>query len=228
MVPSALAFLLFAASSEAAEPRPDRPLATAGGWLVEARSLELEVGGRWQEGFTIPARAKFGAGRFFEPRVGFELSGVDQGRPGLMLEGKVGIAQQEGIGLAVLVGSAFPVADEERWSGTLRGLVSLPIKGATFRANAGVDLAGKDGGGIAFAGVPVLAAVEVPFGQSIGSWFEAGTVIEAGWSRALFDGGLNWRVTDILVADLGVGWDLAARGPFVAAGLTANLGRVGG
>lgn len=216
------------AAAQAADPAPDRPLATAGGYLVASRSLELEVGGLWKRGFTVPARIKFGAGQYFEPRVAVDLSGLDQKRPGLMLEGKIGIAQQEGIGLAAFVASAFPVADDERWSGTLRGLMSLPIKEATLRANAGVDLGAREGGGIAFAGVPVLLAVEIPFGRAVGSWLEAGTVVEAAWQRVIFDGGLTLRVTDILVGDVGAGWDLAADSPFVTVGLTANLGRVGG
>jgi hypothetical protein len=228
MILGTLTCLLAAGVVQAAEPAPDRPLATAGGYLVASRTLELEVGGLWKQGFTVPARVKFGAGKYFEPRVAVDLSGIDQRRPGLALEGKIGIAQQEGIGLSAFVASAFPVADDERWYGTVRALMSLPIKSATLRANAGVDLGAKEGGGIAFGGVPVLVAMEVPFGRTIGSWLEAGTVVEAAWQHAIFDGGLTWRVTDILVGDAGVGWDLAADSPFVTVGLTANLGRVGG
>ena len=155
--------------------------------------------------------------------------GIPTGRPGLLLEGKFGLIQKDKVGLAAMVGSAFPVADEERWSGALDGLVSVPIKDAELRARIGLALAGKEEGhGVAFAGVPLSAALALPFGGGVGAFLEAGTVLESGWDRALFDGGLTWRLTEILVLDGAFGWDLAADGPFAAAGFTASLGRIGG
>ena len=224
---AALACLLAAATSHAAAPVPDRPLQTAGGYIVASRSLELEVGGRWQQGFSVPARIKYGGGKIFEPRVAFDLSGVDGGHPDLQVEGKFGLLQQEGVGLALLAVSAFPIAEGERWHGTVRGLMTLPINSLSLRANLGIDMVG-DGDGIAFGGVPILAALEIPMGRSFTSYLEAGTVIDAGWDQALFDGGLFWRLTDIMMLDTAVGWDLAADSPFVHLGLTANLGRIGG
>ncbi len=222
----ALACLMVVAPTHATEPIPDRPMATAGGYLVATRSLELEVGGRWQQGLEVPTRIKYGAAKIFEPRVGFDLSGVDQGQPDLVVEGKFGLLQQEGIGLSLLAASAFPVAENERWYGTVRALMTLPMKSLSLRANVGVDLFG-DGQGVAFGGVPLLTALEIPFGQAMAGYVEAGTVAGAGWDEALFDGGLYWRLTEIMVLDAAVGWDLAADSPFVHTGLTANLGRVG-
>lgn len=227
MALTVLCALWLAAPALATEPEPDRPMASATGYLVAPRSLELEVGGLWQQGFTVPARVKLGAARIFEPRVAFDLSGVDGGHPDLWVEGKVGLIQEEGIGLALLVASAFPLADGERWQGTLRGLMTLPFDRFAIRANVGGDLH-YDGERIAFGGVPILAAVQLPFGGSFGSFLEAGTIAGAGWDQALLDGGLTWRLTEIMVLDCAVGWDIAAGSPFVQAGMTANLGRLGG
>lgn len=227
MAAFAFTALFISAQALATEPVPDRPMASGSGYLVAARSLELEVGGRWQQGFTVPARLKFGAGHIFEPRVGFDLSGVDGGHPNLMVEGKFGLIQEAGIGLALLAGSAFPVADGERWHGTLRGLMTLPFDHFSLRANLGVNLH-YDGEAIAFGGVPLLAAVELPFTSNVGAFFEGGTIAGAGWDQALLDGGLVWRLTEIMAIDSAVGWDIAAGSPFVHLGMTANLGRVGG
>lgn len=227
MLVTTLIGLVAVTAAHANEPAPDRPMETAGGYLMSARSLELEVGGRWQQGFEVPARIKYGGGKIFEPRVAFDLSGVDQGQPDLVVEGKFGLSQKEGVGLALLAASAFPVAEGERWHGTVRALMTLPLKSLSLRANIGLDLVG-DGQGIAFGGVPLLAALEIPFGSSMGGYLEAGTVANTGWNQALFDGGLFWRLTDILVLDTAVGWDLGAGSPFVHLGMTANLGRVGG
>ena len=222
-----LACLLASAQALATEPVPDRPMSTATGYLVAARSLELELGGRWQQGFTVPARIKFGAGKVFEPSVGFDLSGVDGGHPNLMVGGKVGLIQEEGIGLALLASSAFPIAEGERWHGTLRALMTLPFDRFAVRANVGGDLY-YDGEGIAFGGVPLSAALELPFTSSVGAFLEAGTIAGAGWDQALLDGGLCWRLTEIMVLDTAVGWDIGAGSPFVHLGMTTNLGRVGG
>ena len=227
MAASALAALLVSTQALATEPIPDRPMATSSGYLVATRSLELELGGRWQQGFTVPARIKFGAARIFEPRIGFDLSGVDGGHPNLELGGKFGIIQEEGIGLSVLAVSAFPVAETERWHGTVRGVMTLPFDRFALRANLGLDLVG-DGEGVAFAGVPLLGALELPFTSSIGAFFEVGGVAGTGWDRMLLDGGLAWHITEIVILDTAAGWDLAADSPFVHLGMTANLGRVGG
>jgi hypothetical protein len=227
MAAFAFTCMLLATQARAAEPVPDRPMASGSGYLVASRSLELEVGGRWQQGFTVPARLKFGAGRVFEPRVGFDLSGVDGGHPDLFVEGKLGLIQEEGVGLALLAGSAFPLAEGERWHGTLRGLMTLPFERFSVRANLGVDLH-YDGERIAFGGVPILAAVELPFTSSVGAFFEGGTIAGAGWDQALLDGGLVWHLTDIMALDSAVGWDIGAGSPFVHLGMTANLGRIGG
>ena len=227
MAISTLACLLISTPALATEPIPDRPLTSSSGYLVATRSLELEVGGRWQQGFTVPARVKFGAAKVFEPRIGFDLSGVDNGHPALTVEGKVGLIQEEGIGLALLLGSAFPMAEGERWHGTLRGLMTLPFDRFAIRANVGGDLY-YDGEGIAFGGVPLSAALELPFTASVGAFLEGGTIAGAGWDQALLDGGLAWRLTEIMVLDTAVGWDIGAGSPFVHLGMTANLGRVGG
>jgi hypothetical protein len=223
----ALTSLAVCSLAQATEPIPDRPMASGSGYLVATRSLELELGGRWQDGLTVPARVKFGAAKIFEPRVGFDLSGVDGGHPDLTVEAKFGLIQEEGIGLALLAGSAFPVADTERWHGTLRVLMTLPFERFALRANVGGNLL-YDGEGIAFGGVPVLAAVELPFTSSVGAFFEGGTIAGAGWDQALLDGGLQWRLTEIVALDTAVGWDIGADSPVVHLGLTANLGRVGG
>jgi hypothetical protein len=202
-------------------------MASSTGYLMATRSLELEVGGHWQQGFTVPTRIKLGAARIFEPRVAFDLSGVDGGHPDLWAEGKIGLIQEEGIGLALLAASAFPLAEGERWRGTLRALLTLPFERFSLRANLGGDLH-YDGEAIAFGGVPILAALELPFSGSIGSFLEAGTIAGAGWNQALLDGGLTWRITEIVVLDCAVGWDIAEGSPFVQAGMSANLGRIGG
>ncbi len=227
MLAIALACLIGSTPILAAQPVPDRPMSTSSGYLVDARSLELELGGRWQQGFTVPARIKLGAARIFEPRVGFDLSGVDGGHPDLFVEGKVGLIQEEGIGLAVMAGSAFPVAEGEHWHGTLQGLMTVPFERFAIRANLGVNLH-ADGQSIAFGGVPVTAAFELPFTSSVGAFFEGGTIVNTGWDQALLDGGLLWQITDILALDTAVGWDLGLGSPFVHLGMTANLGRIGG
>jgi hypothetical protein len=227
MAPLSFAHLLLCGSALATEPVPDRPMATHSGYLIAARSLELEAGGRWQDGFTVPARIKLGAARILEPRLAFDLSGVDGGHPDLWVEGKVGLIQEEGIGLALLAGSAFPIADGERWEGTLRALMTLPFDRFSLRANLGGDLY-YDGEGVRFGGVPMLASAHLPFTASVGAFLEAGTIAGAGWDQALLDGGLTWRLTEIMVLDTAVGWDIAAGSPFVQAGMTANLGRIGG
>ncbi len=223
----ALTALLASAAAVATQPVPDRPMATNSGYLVAARSLEIEAGGHWQQGFTVPARVKLGAAKIFEPRLAFDLSGVDGGHPDLWVEGKFGLIQEEGIGLAILAASAFPIAEGERWKGTLRALMTLPFERFAVRANLGGDLH-YDGEGIAFGGVPASAAFELPFTSSVGAFLEAGTILGAGWDQALLDGGLTWRLTEIMVLDVAVGWDIAAGSPFVGAGMTANLGRIGG
>ena len=226
-----LALLLALPTAQATKPLPDRPLESASGYLVAVRSLELELGGRWQQAFTVPARLKLGAASVFEPRVGFDLAGLDQGRPDLVVEAKFGLLQKEGAGLALLAMSGFPIAEGEAWHGSLRGLLSLPLDHVELRFNAGVDLRGSADGGqaaVAFAGVPVSAALALPFASSFAAWFEAGTVAGAGWDQALLGSGLQWRLTEIMILDSGVGWDLGAGSPFVHLGLTANLGRIGG
>jgi hypothetical protein len=221
------ALLLLCAPAQATRPIPDAPMATASGYLVAPRSLELEVGGHWQQGYTVPTRVKLGVARAFEPRLAFDLSGVDAGSPDLVAEGKIGFLQEENIGLGLLAASAFPIAEHERWHGTLRGLLTLPFDALVLRTNIGVDLR-YDGEHLAFGGVPALAAVEVPFTSSIGAYGEAGTILGAGWDQALLDGGLLWRITEIVVADVAVGWNIAEGSPFAHLGLCANLGRLGG
>jgi len=223
--------LALAISSAAlAAPVPDRPAFSPSAVLVPSRSIEVEIGGRWQEGITVPTRLKYGVGRVFEPRIGFDLSGVDDGDPDLSLQGKVRILLEGEHALAFLAGSTFPVADDDRWSGLLGLLYTATLPSLDLRATVGLDFGTPASGepGAAFTGVPLTLLVGTPFAGSLSGFAEGATVVDDGFWGWRTQGGLLWQVTGILVLDAAAGWDFGARDPFATLGLTANLGTLGG
>ncbi|MBN1337523.1 MAG: hypothetical protein JXB39_16340 [Deltaproteobacteria bacterium] len=221
-----LALVSFAAAFAA--PSGDRPAFSPSAFLVRPRSLEVEIGGWWQEGFTVPARVKYGVGRSFEPSIGLDLSGVDEGDPNLSVQGKFRLLVEGEHALSALVRSGFPVADDDRWSGLLAILYTAGLPTLDLRATAGLDLGSSGNVGVAYTGVPLTLLVGTPFTSSLSGFVEGATVIDAGFRDWQAQGGLLWKVTGILVLDAAGGWDFGTRDPFATLGLTANLGTLGG
>ena len=214
-MPAALFPLLALGAALAASPTPDRPTLSDSAFLVPARHLELEVGGHWQQAFSMPAKMKLGIGDVFEPRICFDMAGIDQRQPHLFLAGKIGLLRQSEHGLAILLGSSLPVTEEERWLGSLRALFTSDLERIFFQLNAGLDMQAAGNQGLSFIGVPLMFAVGGPLGSNLRAYGEVGTTVWAGFSGWMLDTGLHWRVTDILVLDAAVGWDIDQRGPFL-------------
>ncbi len=219
---------LVSCAAALAAPVSDRPAFSPSAFLVRPRSLEVEIGSLWQDGASVPARFKYGVGRVFEPRIGLDLSGLDDGRPDLTLQGKFKLLLEGEHALAFLAESAFPVADDERWSGLLAFLYTAALPSLDLRATAGLDLSAPTANGVAYTGVPLTLLVGMPFTSSLSGFAEGGTVIDEGFRDWRAQGGLLWQLTGILVVDAAGGWDFGARVPFATVGLTANLGTLGG
>jgi hypothetical protein len=213
-----------------AAPVTDRPAFSPSAFLVQPRSLEVEIGSRWSYDLTVPTRLKYGVGRVFEPRIGFDLSGVDDGDPDLSVQGKFRLLLEGEHALAFLADSSFPVADDDRWSGFLALLYTAALPALDLRATAGLELGPPPSGdpGVAWTGVPLTLLVGTPFTASLSGFTEGGTVIDEGFRTWRVQGGLLWQITGILVVDVAAGWDFDARDPFATLGMTANLGTLGG
>ena len=209
----------------AAEPSPDRPSISRSGYLATSGSIEMEVGGRWSEtGDSVPALVKANLGKV-EPRVGFNLAGVDQGSPGLSAEAKIHIGDQPRSGIAGFVGTGVPLSSSEAWWGEALLLYTGHLRnGGMLQGNAGILLSSPDEG-VALDGVPLALLYAHPVGRHLDVFGELAAILDDGMDRWTLDGGLRWGLTSALVADAGLGWDLAQGIPVFQAGLTGNLGK---
>ncbi len=221
--------------AQAATPTPDRPSVSRSGFLVAPDTLELELGARWAEGRSVPATLKYAIGAVVEPRISANLAGVESGSPGLEAGLKVRLLDQGRTGVALYAGSAVPVTAEEPWSGEVHGLCTTDFgHGIGLQADAGIDLVGEPGGGVAFGGVPIAGALLIGPAARASLFAElAGEVGGPGcegrtcaFGQLVLDGGARFRLTEILVVDGAAGWDLAAQQPFATVGLAANFGSV--
>ena len=218
--------LLWMAAAQAAEPTPDRPSVSRSGFLAAPGSIEMEVGGYWSEyGDAVPALVKLNLDPV-EPRLGFNLAGVDQGSPGLSAEAKIRIGDSPHNGFAAFVGTAVPLSSEELWWGTTQMLFTGRLRsGGAVQANAGLLFHSPDTG-IALDGVPLAFLYAHPVARHLDVYGELATVLDDGFDRWILDGGLRWGVTSALVGDAAIGWDLAVGAPFFQLGLTGNLGKL--
>jgi hypothetical protein len=207
---------------------PDRPLAATSGALVGGHSLELEVGGRWADGVSVPALVKFNLGGV-EPRLAANLSGVGAGAPALVGGLKLAAIDGDQSALAVLVESALPVGAAERWTG--QALLALSVGraaavGASF--NAGLRLQPDGDRGVALAGFPVAVRIDGPVAGTLGWLVGANALIDAGFYQRALQGGLFWAPAEQLAFDGAVGWEIDGGGPVLHLGVTLNTGRLGG
>lgn len=221
----------------AASPTPDRPTVSRGGYLNAADTLELEAGPSWQGGSSaVPASLEYTVGGAIQPQLGADLAGFDQGVPSLEAGLKIRVLESEEIGLAAFVASALPTSDQDPWYGTLAGLITAPLPAeAALTINVGADFSGEPSGGIAFVGVPVSSAVSTRLWGPVDGFAEIAALLgddacdgDCSIGHWIFDGGVAIGLTEILVVDGALGWDLYAGEPFLSVGLSANFGTLGG
>ena len=204
--PWLLAFtVLCAQTAKAGAPVPDRPTRSRSGRLVQAGSLEAELGAGWaDDGATVPLRVKGSNGRV-EPRGTLDLGTMGEGAPGLSTGVKLGVVQDRTIQLSGLVRSDIPL-DGETWTGELGGLMSLYKSGLEIRADVALALEG--GGGIHSAGVPMSGLVGWGVSKRWAGFVDAGVTFYGGGTATapLIMGGARWLPTDRLHGDLALGW----------------------
>lgn len=197
-----------------AAPSPDRPAISRSATLIDADSIELEVGGSWrgQGAASTPTTLKLNVVDVIEPRLGFDLSRV-RGGPDLQLGSKIKFLSRDSWALAGWVSSGIPTSGEP-WRGQAHALIGLqPGSAVTITSNAGVNL---DQNGVSAI---VTGRIDYDITGRILTFAEV-----AGLAPVIADGGLGLRLTDQLVLDVGAGYDFTARSPLLALGLTANLG----
>lgn len=228
-------WLLLAGTALAATPNPDRPSVSRSGWLVAPDTLELELGFQWAAARSVPATLKYAISKVVEPRVSADLSGVNAGAPGLEAGAKFGLFQRSEFGFAVYAGSAVPVSTDEPWFGRVHALFTADLDGPfVLQVNAGLDLAGDGGGGVATDGVPLVGLFGwTPTGKLTLFAELAGKIGAPGcegatcaYGRVVIDGGVGFQLTEILIVDAGAGWDLYAQQPYATVGMSANFGSV--
>lgn len=214
----------------AATPNPDRPSVSRSGYLIAPGTLELESGLAWTRNLrAAPHTLKVAFGDPVEARLSADLAAFDVS-PGLEAGLKVRVADTDDFGFCAFLGSAIPTMAGEPWAGTAQGLLTVPIDAWFVQGNLGVDLvAGDEPGSVRFGGVPAVVAVGRAFGP-FSTFVEAAGTLGGGCDACggVIDGGVGWLLTEILILDVGVGWDLDGAAPVVQAGLTANFGRVQG
>jgi hypothetical protein len=229
-----LCVLMWGGVALAETPNPDRPSVSRTAHLVAPDTLELELGYLWANGNAVPALLKYSIAGVVEPRIGANLGGVGAGTPGLEGGLKVRLIEEGKWGLAAYGASAIPVSADEAWTGNLHGLFTTGLGGSlSLQLNAGLDLAGT-GDGIGLAGFPIVAAVGLAPTRKLSLFVEsAGKVaipgcddLQCAYGNVIFDGGVGFLLTEILVVDGGFGWDLLNDQPFAQVGITANVGSV--
>lgn len=224
------ALFAFASAASGASPTPDRPTVSRAGSLVAPNTLELEAGGLWAGDAGAPALLKYAAGDRLELRVGGDLAGVNTRSPGIEAGVKLGLVASDATGLAVWLGSKVPVDRVETWDSSAQLLWTQALDDRwTVQANTGIEVIGREQGGVRFGGVPVVALVSPQLTRHLSVFLEGAALVggpSGALSRGIVDGGIGWTLTEIVVLDAAFGWDLDARQPFAQLGLTANLGRV--
>lgn len=207
---------------------PDRPLAAASGALVSSHSLELEVGGRWSDGVTVPARLKFNLGGV-EPRLSANLAGIGADAPALVAGAKVAALDGDQSALAVLVESALPVGAGESWFGTAILALSVGRSAALgARFNAGVRMRPDGDGGVVLAGFPMAVLVSGPVAGTLGWLVGADARIDSGFYERAVQAGVVWTPAELVAFDGAAGWAIDGSGPVLHLGVTLNTGRLGG
>ncbi|HHO53431.1 MAG TPA: hypothetical protein ENK18_21810 [Deltaproteobacteria bacterium] len=226
--------LLWMGIALAASPTPDRPSVSRSGSLVADDTLELELGAMWGAVRTVPTTLKYSIDGVVEPRLSANLDGIANGSPMMQAGAKIRLMEKRGDALALWAGSTVPVHGGEPWLGEIHMLFSTDLAGDLgFGLNAGLDFAG-DGGGVTFAGVPLIGLVSLTPGSRFSVFAElAGRAGVPGcrdlgclYSQITLDGGVYLSITEILTLDGGVGWSLPTQQPYGTLGLTANLGRL--
>ncbi len=226
--------LALAAVASAASPNPDRPSVSRSGFLVSPDTLELELGAQWAAARSVPTTLKYSIAGKVEPRASANLAGMESGAPALEAGLKVALVDKEW-GLALFGGSAVPVSASEPYGATLQGLLTAPLGGPVgLQVNSGVDVGGNGQGGLQLAGVPLVGAVTLAPLDRLSLFAElAGHVIAPGcdgaqcvFGQVIVDGGVGVLLTEILVVDVGAGWDLGNQQPYATVGLAANFGHI--
>jgi hypothetical protein len=229
LIPSLLSPLLslwlLAPSAAAAEPTPDRPSISRSGFLAAANTLEMEVGGRWQDGArSVPSTFKVSFGSV-EPRLGFNLAGLDTEQLGLNAGAKFRFGDNPKAGIAGYVATAVPTHSGEAWWATAQVLATGRFdSGRSLQGNGGL-LVGAANDELALIGVPLSVLLDQPVTRHTGVFGELGCVLDQGLQNWVIDLGAHWAPTNAMVADIGAGWDLGVEAPFVQLGLTGNLGK---
>ncbi len=217
-------FFPFLHGALAADPVPDRPTRTSSAYLVAPRSVELELGTRWADVPSVPARFKYAIGQVLEPRLYMDLAGIDSGHPRLRLEGKVGLFRRQDSAFSLLFTSTTPADLDTPWSGQALALTTVSLRPVHLSFNAGLVFEGRGDDAIGLAGVPLSLALGSrmpgPF-----SWFgESAVVVDGGARDWLAELGLRMAATGIIDLDFGLGWSQSMDSIFVDLGFTANVG----
>jgi hypothetical protein len=220
-----LLVLLTAHPALGARPVPDRPFEALSGFLVSKGTLETELGFLLDEGTRFPMRLKYGIGSSFEPRISADVAGIDEGRPGLNLEGKFRIHRSGTTGIAGYLASSLPFGGEA-WTGTARVLVTGRLDRVLLGANTGLNLSDGDGS-MGIDGVPMTLLLGTRLASTVSAHAEVSVVVRGAIEDLLVDGGLRWMPTEIVAVDAVVGWRLPDHQPFVGCGMTVNLGAPG-
>lgn len=226
--------LLWMGIALAASPTPDRPTVSRSGSLVADDTLEMELGAMWGAVRTVPTTLKYSINGVVEPRLSANLDGIATGSPLMVAGAKIRLMEKRGDALALWASTSVPVNQAEPWRGELHALFDTALAGDVgLGINAGLDFAG-DGGGVTFAGVPLIGVVSLTPGSRFSVFAElAGRAGVPGcqdmaclYSQIIIDGGVLLSITEILTIDGGVGWMLPTQQPYGTLGLTANLGRL--